>query len=217
MVRVTRFLERYQRGRPTLATDVLEKSLMQLLEPAAQRSATDLFVLTHGRAGHSGTKREFYEVTLVQFFYQYLLMSPILGSYVVRWEAPFGAAKSNPKRVDLVLEPTETEGGQQMLIEAGRFTVKKLKEDSEKLRGLRQANSPVTGLKRVLLYWIGAEAPSTAAEVRDEIRKPMNNAASSARVGITHIKPLWVMGCELYAQPGGAATQFSAVMVEVLP
>ncbi|MFS0715738.1 hypothetical protein ABC337_03635 [Arthrobacter sp. 1P04PC] len=191
---------------------------MQLLEPAAQRSATDLFVLTHGRPGHSVTKKEFYEVTLVQFFYQYMLMSPLLRSYGIRWEAPFGTGGTNPKRVDLVLEPAPgAQSGQTMLVEAGRFTVQKLKEDSEKLRSLRQGMLPATGLKRVLLYWIGTDAPATAKAVREEIRKPMDNKSSKKRIGVTHIKPLWVMGCDLYPQTAKSPTQFSAVMVEVLP
>lgn len=211
---MARFLQRYGRGRPAGPRASLERAILELLEPAAQRSATDLFVLTHGRANTTGTKQEFYEVTLVQFLYQYLLMSPQLRSHEIHWEVPYGLAGTNPKRVDLTLA---TDDGSLLLLEAGRYTVQKLKEDSEKLRSLRSPAGPVAGEKRVLLYWIGPDAPSTAGETRAAIRRPMANARSSTRVGPRFIRPLWVMGCELHAQAPGRLTQFSAIMVEVLP
>jgi hypothetical protein len=153
-------------------------------------------------------------VTLIQFLYQYLLMSPRLRSHDIRWEAPFGTGGTNPKRVDLLFENDDDD--LLLLLEAGRFTVQKLKEDSEKLRSLTSSAGPVTGEKRVLLYWIGTDAPATADETRAAIARPMRNAASRKRVGPTLIKPLWVMGCDLHSQSSGHPTQFSAVMVEVL-
>ncbi|WP_208859922.1 hypothetical protein [Rathayibacter tanaceti] len=212
---MSRFLARFDKGRPRPSLHQIEKSLMQLLEPAAQRSATDLFVLTQGLPAQASSKSEFYEVTFVQFLYQYLMMSPAFREYRVGWEVPYASGAGNPKRVDVVLTPRG--GGAPILIEAGRFSVQKMKDDSAKLRDLRSGVKRVPGVKRVLLYWIGNDAPKNAGKTRETVRKPMTNRASRRAVGAAHVRPLWVMGIDLHAHAGEESTQFTAVLIEVLP
>ena len=85
---MARFLSKFARGAPNAATAPTEQEIMGLLEPAAQRAATDLYVLTHGRPGQRLERKEFYEVTFVQFLYQYILMSPAFAESQVLWEVP---------------------------------------------------------------------------------------------------------------------------------
>lgn len=192
---------------------------MGLLEPAAQRAATDLYVLTHGRPGQRLERKEFYEVTFVQFLYQYILMSPAFAESQVLWEVPYRPANTSghPFQVDLEIRRPNEASWDKMLIEVGRFTTLKLKEDTKKLRELSHQGVPVVGEKRVLLYWLETEAPKTAALTRDLIRTRQNRQQNVGRIGTARVRALWVRGFELFTPASKIGSQFTAAMFEVLP
>ena len=215
---VARFSNRFSSGAPPLATSEIEREIVSLMEPAAQRAAIDLYVLTHGRPGEPMQRREFYEVTFVQFLYQYLLMVPSLAHFQILWEVPYQPAQTqgHPFQVDIELRRPDNPIWQRMLIEVGLFSTKKLKDDSEKLRDLTHQGQPVLGEKRVLLYWL-TDAPGTAAETRKLVRERQARKQNVARVGTNRVRPLWVRGFELFTPTATAGSQFTAVMFEVLP
>jgi hypothetical protein len=216
---MARFLRRFSQGPPPVATAPTEREIMSLMEPAAQRAAIDLYVLSHGRPGQPLERTDFYEVTFVQFLYQYPLMSPTFAQEQVLWEVPYKPTNTqgHPFQVDLEIRRPGNPGWQRMMIEVGQFTTAKLKDDSEKLRTLTHQGNPVLGEKRVLLYWLGADAPRTDVAVRQLVRTRQNRAQNVARIGPNRIRPLWVRGFELFTPASSSGVQFSAIMVEVLP
>ena len=159
-----------------------------------------------------------YEVTFVQFLHQYLLMSPFMSSFQIFWEMPYQPANApgHPFQVDIELRNTSGTTWDRMLIEVGQFSSKKLKDDSEKLRDLRHKGEPVTGEKRVLLYWNGSDAPKVAAAIRELVRARQSLSTNIARMGTHRVLPLWVRGFELFTPASFVGSQFSAVMFQVL-
>jgi hypothetical protein len=216
---MARFINRFARGAPPLATSQIEREIVSLMEPAAQRAAIDLYVLTHARPGQPMERQEFYEVTFVQFLYQYLLMSPSLATCQILWEVPYQpvAAQGHPFQVDIEFRQPGAPAWQRMLIEVGLFTTKKLKEDSEKLRGLTHQGQQVVGEKRVLLYWLGSDAPRTPADVRALVRTRQTRQQNIARIGPNRVTAQWIRGFELFTPASTTGSQFTAVMFEVLP
>lgn len=219
---MARFTNRFSTGAPPQATADLERELIELMEPAAQRAAIDLYLLTHKRPGQNHIQRDdFYEVTFVQFLYQYMLMSHAFAGLDLLWEVPYNptGGRGHPLQVDIeIRQPANAaQPWERMLVELGLFETKKVKTDSEKLRDLQHHGQAINGEKRVLLYWLGSTAPKTAAAVRSEVRRRQRHKQNLARMGTNRVKPIWVRGFELYTPASTAGTQFSAVMFEVLP
>jgi hypothetical protein len=215
---VGRFTKRFYRGAPPLATASIEREIVSLMEPAAQRAAIDLYVLTHGRPENPMQRSEFYEVTFVQFLYQYLLMSPLLSTLQILWEIPYQPTptRGHPFQVDIELRQPTSSTWNRMMIEVGKFSTKKLKEDSEKLRDLKHKGESAAGEKRVLLYWLGADAPKTDGEVRALVNGRQSLKTNVSRMGTDRVRPLWIRGFELFTPASAGGSQFTAVMFQVL-
>lgn len=75
----------------------------------------------------------------------------------------------------------------------------------------------MAGEKRVLLYWLGTEAPATDGGVRELVRTRQKHKSNKARMGTDKVEPRWVRGFQLFTPEKTAGTQFSAVMFKVLP
>jgi hypothetical protein len=115
---------------------LISRNLLESIEPAVHSLADRIFVLTGGRQGsqkHKPTIATFFETGLVVAIYEFLLMNPALAHLEILHERPYPSA-TRPEQVDLwIRAPT---GGRAVLIEAGDFTPKKVKDDAKKMRRL---------------------------------------------------------------------------------
>ena len=122
---------------------------------AAQRASLELeFVLAPLTAG-APTKRSFYEVTFVQFLFQYLLTDRVVGSeFEVYWEVsylPSKKAPGHPYQVDMELVPKIGSTKDMFAIEVGQFTKAKVEKDAAKLITVFPSAKPSTRV--LVVYW----------------------------------------------------------------
>jgi hypothetical protein len=107
------------------------------VQPAIYAVAVRLFVLTTDRKGsgkYKPTVSTFYETGLVTAIYEHLLMMPSIAHLEIRHEMPYRGVKGAPKRVDLWIRPPN--GGYAHLVEAGDFTVAKVRNDLMKIKSI---------------------------------------------------------------------------------
>ncbi|MCE7888264.1 MAG: hypothetical protein DYH12_00930 [Sorangiineae bacterium PRO1] len=114
----------------------LIKKVAEVVNPAVRHVADRLHMLTGSRDGVEDRKPridKFYETGLVVAIFEYLLMLPSLAHLEICHEKPY-PKKTKPEQVDIWIRSLK--GGTDILIEAGDFTPKKLKDDASKMRRL---------------------------------------------------------------------------------
>jgi hypothetical protein len=196
-------------GKPPALTTELEE-LVVVLQGAIELANVERWVLEHGEqappAGLTGLlRRNAYEVTVVDRFHRLARRDFERRGYVSIWERPLSTGQvGRPKAIDVSL--FKTAQNEEVRLELGLYTKKKLADDAKKL--FNETGKPClvgyTVARNLIALWNLREQKTTQAVARDWMSRFKSDSAAVCTNTMT-VTPLVAWTMDLFvAEASGA-------------